>query len=116
MFERRKSRIRRFLVLILVGTAGLVGTVELLNSDLMLNSKSYEIVGYSEETRDPLTDGSTRIVKTKRFGFLPGQERIVFVHDEFGRTIDRQPLDGTAAAQEQILPTVELPVVTGERL
>lgn len=107
MFERRRFRLRRALGFLLVGAIATVVAIEVANSDLLLSSKSYEIVGYREDVRRESSDGSIEVVKTKRFDFLPGEERVVFVHDAFGRTVERRPAQCIACPE----PIEELPAV-----
>ena len=90
---KRSLRSRFFRLLLgaaLCVSLGVVA-VETANSQWILNSKTYELVGYSEVKREQF-GSEIHILKSKRFGFLPGEQQVVFVQDAAGLTIGRKPV------------------------
>lgn len=86
--REKRSGLRRLLVIGFVIAALTVCAIEASDSDLVLESKTYELIAYGEVAREQAGD-VTRVVKSKRFGFLPGAETLILVRDASGRTVTR---------------------------
>jgi len=86
-----RSRFGKVTLVFVFLLGGLIAVIEFVDSELLMKSKTYELVGYGEVDRE--SDGhNTIIVKAKRFGFVPGAEAVVFVQDPTGKTISTTAL------------------------
>jgi hypothetical protein len=73
--------------LLLLGALA-IGAIEFAHSDFVLNSKTYELIGYQEVSRQSAGD-EIHVHKQKRWCCLPGETHLVFVQNAAGQTLER---------------------------
>ncbi len=115
-----RSRFGKLTLVLVFLIGGTIAAIEFANSDLLMESKTYELVGYGEVDRKPSGD-NVLVIKSKRFGFLPGAETVVFVQDITGKTIEARSLPTLSTdASDMAVPTqnasIDEPATNGTRL
>ncbi len=108
--------LKRIVIVTLVLAGLSVGAIELAHSDVVLNSKTYELLFYRETGREAQGD-RVLVDKEKRFRFLPGSPVVTYVQDSTGKTLDRKPgcsssCDRVDALEPEILPVQNRDAVT----
>lgn len=105
---RGGGRLGKMFVALFIFGALIVGAIEFAHSDFVLHSKTYELVGYGEVSREQVGD-ETHVLKQKRLCCLPGDAAVVFVQNSAGRTIARHaaPLEPCGTKTDACSPTVE---------
>lgn len=93
----RFSGLKRVIVITTLLFGTIILAIEVSDSKLVLNSKTYELLGYKESARE-VVGNETHITKVKRFDCLPGNPHMMFVHDSAGRTIARARIADSATA------------------